>query len=81
MLRNIGDDVYKESWLELSEKVGGSVSDASNPGPFVSRDQEAREWDNCLNPEFGGRELGIGTLKAWAKATILRHTSASSDRA
>ena len=68
MLRNIGDDLYKESWLEFSEKVGGSVSDASNPGPFVSREQESREWDNCLNPEFGGRELGIGTLKAWAKA-------------
>ena len=68
MLRNIGDDLNKESWLEFSEKVGGSVGDASNPGPFVSREQESREWDDCLNPAFGGRELGIGTLKAWAKA-------------
>ena len=68
MLRNIGDDLYKESWLEFSERVGGSVGDASNPGPFLSREQESREWDDCLNPAFGGRELGIGTLKAWAKA-------------
>ena len=68
MLRNIGDDMYKEIWLVLSEKVGGFVSDPANPRPFVSRDRESGEWDNCLNPEFGGRELGVGTLKAWAKA-------------